>query len=67
MPRTIQTYPTYPETDPVAVLFKLGWSREQFALAMGVERQTIDLWCAKLRQPGRQSRRLAAELDKLYA
>lgn len=62
MPHHTDSTYTYPEADPVAILFKLGWTREDFASAMGVTRQTVDRWACGIRRPDKMARRLAAEL-----
>lgn len=52
------------ELNPVELFFLSGMKRDDFADLMGVQKQTIDTWCAGIYKPNRQARRLAAEIHK---
>lgn len=61
---SILTDCSFEELDPVTLLNQTGLDRTIFADAMGVERQTVDRWCARIRKPERMAYRLAAELKR---
>lgn len=52
------------ELNPVDLYFLSGMRRDDFAELMGIQKQTLDTWCAGIREPSRQARRLAAEVHR---
>lgn len=58
------------EFDPVELLFlaqnKLGIGRKDFAVAFGIEFNTLEKWAAKIRNPSKPWRIRAAELRKQW-
>lgn len=58
--------PEFPEINPLELSWKLGWSLDYLAAALGVEGQSARRWSCGECQPARPVRRLAAELARQY-